>query len=70
MNVSELRQKNIEELRKDRLDLLREQFNLRMQRSTGQLSKPHLFKQVRRDIARINTVLQEKYAVRERVSDV
>ena len=60
MKASELRQKSIEDLRKDRLDLLREQFNLRMQRSTGQLSKPHLFKQVRRNIARINTVLQEK----------
>jgi large subunit ribosomal protein L29 len=62
MKASELRNKNISELKKERLDLLREQFNLRMQRATGQLSKPHLFKQVRLNIARINTVLQEKYA--------
>ena len=60
MKTSELRQKSIEELKKERLELLREQFNLRMQRATGQLSKPHLFKQVRRNIARINTILNEK----------
>ena len=60
MNANELRQKNAEELKQERLELLREQFNLRMQKATGQLSKSHLFKQVRRDIARINTVLNEK----------
>lgn len=69
MKVNELRQKSIEELKKDRLELLREQFNLRMQRSTGQLSKPHLFKQVKRNIARVNTVLQEKYSNKENVSN-
>jgi large subunit ribosomal protein L16 len=37
-----------------------EQFNLRMQQATGQLAKPHLVKQVRRNIARIKTVLNEK----------
>jgi large subunit ribosomal protein L29 len=61
MKASELRSKSINELKKERLDLLREQFNLRMQRATGQLSKAHLFKQVKLNIARINTVLQEKY---------
>ena len=60
MKASELRQKNSEELRQERLELLREHFNLRMQRATGQLSKPHLFKRVRRDIARVNTILHEK----------
>lgn len=60
MKASELRQKGVNELKQERLALLREQFNLRMQRATGQLSKPHRFKQVRRDIARINTVLAEK----------
>ena len=60
MKGNELRQKNIEELQKEKLTLLKEQFNLRMQRATGQLSKPHLFRQVRRNIARINTILAEK----------
>jgi large subunit ribosomal protein L29 len=60
MNASELRQKSVEELKKELLESLREQFNLRMQRATGQLSKPHLFRDVRRKIARIKTVLNEK----------
>ena len=60
MKVSDLRQKTLAELKEERLALLREQFNLRMQRATGQLSKPHQFRQVRRDIARINTIVNEK----------
>ncbi|HXH02834.1 MAG TPA: 50S ribosomal protein L29 [Candidatus Competibacteraceae bacterium] len=60
MKASELRQKSVEELKQERLALLREQFNLRMQRATGQLAKPHLFQQVRKNIARINTILNEK----------
>lgn len=60
MKVSELREKSVEELKAERLALLREQFNLRMQRATGQLAKPNLFRQVRRNIARINTLLGEK----------
>ena len=60
MKVNELRQKSIEELRKEKLILLKEQFNLRMQRATGHLSKPHIFRHVRRNIARINTIIAEK----------
>ena len=60
MNASELRQKNTDELKQELLALLREQFNLRMQRATGQASKPHLFQQVRRKIARVKMVLSEK----------
>lgn len=60
MKASELRQKSVEDLKKERLELLREQFNLRMQKATGQLAKPHLFKQVRRNIARLNMVMSEK----------
>ena len=58
--VSELRQKSVEELQQELLACLREQFNLRMQRATGQLSKPHLFRDVRRKIAQIKTILGEK----------
>ncbi|HNW77375.1 MAG TPA: 50S ribosomal protein L29 [Candidatus Competibacteraceae bacterium] len=60
MKANELRQKNVDELKQELLDLLREQFNLRMQRATGQASKPHLFQQVRRNIARVRMVMSEK----------
>ena len=60
MNASELRQKSTDELKQELLALLREQFNLRMQRATGQASKPHLFQQVRRNIARVRMVMSEK----------
>ncbi|KAA3629670.1 MAG: 50S ribosomal protein L29 [Proteobacteria bacterium] len=60
MKASELREKSTEELQKELNSLLREQFNLRMQRGSGQQPRPHLFNRVRKDIARINTVLNEK----------
>ncbi len=60
MELSNLRQKSVEELENERGQLYREQFNLRMQKATNQLEKPHLFRSVRKNIARINTVLQEK----------
>jgi large subunit ribosomal protein L29 len=59
MKVSELREKNNEELNNLLLELLREQFNLRMQKGSGQLSKPSEVKRVRRDIARIKTFMNE-----------
>ncbi len=60
MKASELRGKSVEELRKELLALLREQFNLRMQLGSGQAPKPHLFKLVRRNIARVETVINQK----------
>ena len=60
MNASDLRQKSSDELKLELDGLLREQFNLRMQKGTGQLSRPDQVKKVRRDIARIKTVLNEK----------
>jgi large subunit ribosomal protein L29 len=60
MKASELRDKSVEELNNELVALLREQFNLRMQKGTGQMAKPHLMKEVRRNIARIQTVLTEK----------
>ncbi len=59
MKASELRQKTTEELDAMLLELSREQFNLRMQKGTGQLSKSDQVKKVRRDIARVHTVLNE-----------
>ncbi|MGF1614890.1 MAG: 50S ribosomal protein L29 [Gammaproteobacteria bacterium] len=60
MNAQELRQKNVEELRQELLELTREAFNLRMQKATGQHPRPSQFKAVRRNIARVNTVLAER----------
>lgn len=60
MNASELRKKSEKELQDELVELRREMFNLRMQRATGQLGNPARFKEVRRDIARINTVLTEQ----------
>lgn len=62
MKANELRQRSAENLQKELMSLLREQFNLRMQRGTGQLSKPSQMKAVRRDIARVKTVMGEKKA--------
>lgn len=63
MNTAELRKKDIKALREELTGLLREQFNLRMQRGTGQLSRPHQMKTVRRNIARVRTILNEKASV-------
>ncbi|MFW1678781.1 50S ribosomal protein L29 [Pontibacter sp. JAM-7] len=60
MKAIELRDKSVDELQQELLGLLKEQFNLRMQKSTGQLAQTHLLGQVRRDIARVKTVLNEK----------
>ena len=60
MNAQDMRLKNESELRDELSGLLREQFNLIMQRGIGQLATPHDLRRVRRDIARIKTVLNEK----------
>ncbi|NRA84425.1 MAG: 50S ribosomal protein L29 [Gammaproteobacteria bacterium] len=60
MNATELKEKSVEELNNTLLELLREQFNMRMQNSTGQLTQTHLIKNVRRDIARVKTILNQK----------
>ena len=60
MNTQDLRAKNVSELGAELSGLLQEQFNLRMQRGIGQLATPHELRRVRRDIARVRTVLTEK----------
>lgn len=57
---NELREKSPESLREELLAIKREQFNLRMQKATGQESKPHLIRQARKNVARIKTILTEK----------
>ncbi len=59
ITAAELRAKKPEELKKLLDELLREQFNLRMQKGSGQLAKPSRVSGVRRDIARIKTVMNE-----------
>jgi large subunit ribosomal protein L29 len=56
----ELRGMSEDDLAKQLHELLKEQFNLRMQKGTGQLSRPARVKVVRRDIARIKTVMTER----------
>jgi len=58
--VKEYKDKSEVELNEELLNLRKEQFNLRMQQGAGEMSRPHLFKNVRRDIARVKTILTEK----------
>ena len=62
MKASELRGKGGEELQKELEGLLRAQFGLRMQLATQQLSNTSQLKKVKRDIARVRTILKEKSA--------
>ncbi len=60
MIASELKEKSVEELQAELVELRKEQFNLRMQRATAQTEQTHTLKNVRRDIARVKTVLNQK----------
>ena len=60
MKASELRTKSLDELKKELLDLLKAQFGLRMQLATQQLSNSSQISKVRRDIARVRTLIREK----------
>ena len=60
MNAAEMRNKSVSELTQELHNLLREKFNLGMQRGIGQLSRPDQITRVRKDIARVYTVLNEK----------
>jgi large subunit ribosomal protein L29 len=60
MNAQELRDKTPDQLRDELVTLKKEAFNLRFQQATGQLENPARLRSVRRDVARVNTVLNEK----------
>ncbi len=60
MNASELRDKDLKALEAELLEQRKAQFNLRMQKATGQLARPDEMTRVRREIARIKTVINEK----------
>ena len=57
MELKELRAKSADELKAHLVELHKEQFSLRMQQATGQLAKTHETRRVRREIARVNTLL-------------
>ena len=59
MNVVDLRSKSADELNEELVALRREQFNLRMQQATGEMAQVHQHGRVRKDIARVKTVLTE-----------
>lgn len=61
MNAEQLRGKAVNELKQELEGLLEEQFKLRMSKGMGQLPKTHELRRVRRDIARLRTVLNEKH---------
>ncbi|WP_299694645.1 50S ribosomal protein L29 [uncultured Tateyamaria sp.] len=60
MNAQELRDKTPDQLRDELVNLKKEAFNLRFQAATGALENPARMRQVRRDVARVNTILNEK----------
>ena len=64
MKASDVRSKTADELKDQLVDLKKEQFNLRFQRATQQLEKPARVKEVRRDVARIKTILGQQNAAK------
>ena len=58
--ASDLRTKTVDELRQDEADLRKELFNLRFQYTTGEIENPLRIRHVRKDIARVLTVINEK----------
>ena len=59
MEAQELRKKSVEELSEELVELRREQFNLRMQQATGELAQHTQHRRVRKDIARVKTIINE-----------
>ena len=62
MNVKELKEKNPVELNEKLTELLKNQFDLRMAKGNGQMTKGHVMKEVRRDIARVRTIIKQNEA--------
>jgi len=60
MELKQLRTKSADELKAHLVDLHKESFALRMQKATGQLTKTHEARRVKREIARVNTLLGQK----------
>ena len=60
INIADMRSKSIEDLQKEILQLRKQQFDLRMQKGSGEAVKTHTIPQLRRTIATIKTILHEK----------
>ena len=60
MNARELRSRSSDELRSELIAVRREAFNLRMQKGMGQLSRSDQMRKLRRDVARLKTILKER----------
>ena len=60
MKAQELREKPLKELQEDLIALYKDQFNYRMQNSSGQLGQVHLISSIRKEIARVKTIITEK----------
>ena len=60
MSLQDLKGKSVEDLRKELIELRQTQLKLRLQKASGQLEKTHQIRQVRRDIARIKTLLGQQ----------
>ncbi len=60
MNATDLRSKSSDELSEELVTLRREQFNVRMQQATGESTKPHEHSRIRKDIARVKTIMTEQ----------
>ena len=65
MIASEIREKSDQELKDVLVELRKEQFGLRMQRGTGQVANPARFKDIRRDVARIDTIIAQRVTAGE-----
>lgn len=62
MKTAEMREKSVEELKKREVEIAEQLFALRIQKVTGQLEKPSKVKEVKKELARVLTVLKEKQA--------
>lgn len=60
MKVNELREKSVDELNQQLIELRKEQLSMRLQAATGQLGETHKVRQVRRDVARVKTLIAQK----------
>ena len=69
MRANELREKSVEELQTQLQDLYKDQFNYRMQNGSGQLGQVHLVSEVRKDIARVKTLITEKQSAEKQSTE-
>lgn len=60
MKATDLREKSVEELNVELIELLQSQFKQRMEKATGQMETTHGVRELRRNIARVKTIINEK----------